>query len=260
MRKHLVGFVIFAIATCAASAEKNSNPCKNEEYPKIMKEKTEQDFSKGDYYLALDDILAVKKCNDKDAEAYYWLGRIYQARMEMVKAEENFLLAVKYNKNYSQAYLSLGDMYLVQKKLELSLENYKKAAADDTYRDAYMAWNNIGWIYMVQENYTEAETALLRSLALHSNFCNPYSNLGEIRTKQKKYDEAVVQFQKAVLLCPTYARPHRLLGLEYNRQGKVDEACREFDAARKNAPADSEDGLAAAKYLKILNCPVQPAK
>jgi len=257
MRKLMVGLVIFLMASIASSAILK-NPCKSKEYPKVMKQKTEADFSKNDYYLALDDILAVKKCNPKDPEVFYWLGRIYQARLEMGKSEENYLQAVQLNKNYSQAYMALGNLYLKQNKNERALENYKKAASDDTYREAYIAWNNIGWIYLLQDNYAEAEQALLKSLAFQPGFCAAFCNLGELRAKQKKYGEAIIQYQKSISLCPTYSRSHLMLGLEYNREGKVAEACSEFDLARKIAPADSDDGINAAKYLKILNCP-EPA-
>jgi len=259
MRKLMVGLVIFLMASIASSAVMK-NPCKNKEYPKVMKQKTEADFSKNDYYLALDDILAVKKCDPKDPEVYYWLGRIYQARLEMGKAEENFLQAVQLNKNYSQVYMALGNLYLKQNKNERALENYQKAAGDDTYRDAYIAWNNIGWIYMLRDNLVDAEQAFLKSLAFQPGFCAAFCNMGELRAKQKRYAEAIIQFQKSSSLCPDYSRPHRLLGLEYNREGKVAEACSEFELARKIAPADSDDGINAVKYLKILNCPEQPGK
>lgn len=261
MRKLMFGFVILVLASCATSGEKKDiNPCKNDEYAKIMRQKTEADFAKGDYYLALDDILAVKKCSPKDPEVFFWLGRIYQSRMEPGKAEENYLLAIQYNKDYSHAYMALGNLYLTQNKNEWALENYQKAAADDTFREAYIAWNNIGWIFMLQDKYPEAEQSFLRSLGLQPGFCNPYCNLGELKTKQRKYAEAVVQLQKAISICPDFARAHRLLGLEYNRQGKISDACREFALARKNTPADSEDALSAGQYLRVLNCPNEPVK
>jgi len=253
MRKTLVIMLILALVSCAGTTEKN--PCKNPEYAKVMKEKARADISRNDFYAALEDTLSAKKCNPKDPEVYYLLGQIYWKWQERDKAKENFTQAIKYNPDYPEAYLALGDMFLQENNLDSALLNYQKAANDDRFPEAFLAWNNIGWIYLQQDRLADAEQALMRSISRAPNFCVAYCNLGEIRSKQKRYEEAIKELKKAIQLCPNLARAHRLLGLEYNRMGKTREACAEFELARKNADPESDEAKSATQYLKLLNCP-----
>jgi len=241
------------LMSCGTTKEKD--PCKNPEYAKIMKDKCRAEILNNDLYGALNDILEVKRCTPKDPEVYYYLGQIYWQRKERDKAKENFQIAIKYNPKYSEAYLSIGDMFLEEGDYTSALENYKKAGSDDLFRKAYLAWNNIGWIYLMEDKLTDAEQALTRSIALDPNFCISHCNLGELRSKQKRTDEAIKEYQKAIELCPQFARAHRLLGLEYSRNLKTKEACRELNLALKYAVAESEDARTAGQYLKLLNCP-----
>jgi len=258
MRKIIAGLAVLIIAACATTPTQNL--CHNQEYLKTMKDKAIADFFREDLYTALDDIMSVKKCGSKDPEVYYWLGRIYYARSEKEKAKENFKQAIQLKPGYPEAQVSLADQFLEEGRYDDAIKNYMVAALNEQYRGAYLAWNNMGYIYMQQGKYPEAEDALQRSLNLNRNCCWTYSNLGELQSKQKKYAEAYVNYVKAIQLCPRLARGHRLLGLEYNRQGKISKACQEFSQAVKNSDPQSEDGKSAGEYLRLLNCSLEPGK
>jgi len=252
MRRLLIGLFAILLASCAGT--KPPNVCKNKEYAETMKDKAAADFQAENYYTALDDILAAKKCIPKDPEVYYWLGRIYYARAEKGKARENFRQAVTLNPAYPEAHEFLGIMSLEEGRYEDAIADFQVAANDDQFRMAYESWNNIGWAYMQQGRFAEAEKAFSRSLALNPRFCVAHSNLGEMRAKQKNYAAAQNEYAKAIEQCPSYARVHRLLGIEYSRQGKVSQACREFQLSLKNSVPESEDAKAAKGYLQVLNC------
>jgi tetratricopeptide (TPR) repeat protein len=219
-----------------------------------MKDKAIADFFRQDYYAALDSIMSVKKCAPKDPEVYYWLGKIYYARSEKEKAKENFEQAIQLRPGYPEAYVALADQLLEEGRYDDAIKNYMVAAQNEQYRGAYLAWNNMGYIYMQQGKYPEAGNALQHSINLNRNFCWTYSNLGELQSKQKKYADAYINYVKAIQLCPKLARGHRLLGLEYNRQGKINRACQEFFLAVKNSDPQSEDGKSAGEYMRLLNC------
>ena len=253
-RYFLILFLVFGIVILGCD-KKETDPCKNEEYPKVMKDKTIADFNRGDLYTALTDINEVKRCSPRDPEVYYWLCRIYIARQEKGKAKENCEIALKYRTDYPEANMALGMMLLEEGKYPEALESFKKAAKDDLYREAYIAWNNIGYIYIQMDKFAEAEEALHRSIILspYPYSCLAESNLGELRSRQKRYSEAIKGYQKAIELCPDLARAHRLLGLEYNRQGRIKDACREFELTLKYA-LGGEEAKSAGEYFKLLNC------
>jgi len=260
MRKIMTGLAIFILAVSVNCATQSTNYCKNRDYIATMKQKAEADFNRQDYYAALDDITQVKKCSPKDSEAYYWLGRIYLARQERAKALEDLNQSIAYNPAYAEARMALGMMLLEDGKYDEAIAQFKIPANNDSFREAYVAWNNMGYIYLQQGKLTESDDALRRSLALNKSFCLAYANLGELRSKQKQYLEASNNLLKAIETCPNLGHAHRLLGLEYNRQGKISEACAEFNLAFKNSTADSEDAKSSANYLKLLNCSVSPGK
>jgi Tfp pilus assembly protein PilF len=252
MKKIIIIMAVIMLGACATFKTKNF--CKNKDYAKNMKLKVDDELSRKNTYGALEDILAVKKCFPKDPEVFYYLGMIYFERAEKDKAIDNLHQAITLNPQYPEAHEFLGMILLQDNKPDEALTHFKVAANNDRYRQAYEAWNNMGWIYMQQGKLADAETALKRSLALNPNFCFAHSNLGELRAKQKDYDTAIAEYQKAIQACPALARVHRLLGLEYNRQGKVTEACAEFDLAIKNSTADSDDAKSANGYYQVLNC------
>ncbi len=246
--------IVLIVLGLACSTKQEKDPCKNKEYPKIMKDKTRVDFAREDYYTALEDILEVKRCTPKDPEVYYWLGRIYLARQEKDKAKDNFQIAVKLRSDYPEAHMALGILALEEKDYETAITHFKIAAENELFREAHIAWNNLGWVYLQMGREKEAEQALERSLVLNPNFCMTYCNLGELRSRQKRYQEAEENYKKALELCPELARAHRLLGLEYNRQGKIQKACQEFELAVKYAQKESEEAKLAQQYFELLRC------
>jgi Tfp pilus assembly protein PilF len=253
MRKILILLAAVILVSCAGS--KTKNVCKNTEYIKAIKDKAIDEFNRANYQLALEDMLTVKDCEARDPEVYYWLGRIYYARVEKEKARTNLEQALSLNPQYPEANEFMGMMFLEEGKYDQAISYLKTAATNDRYRLAYQAWNSLGWIYLQQGKLQDAEAAFARSLALNPNFCWAHCNLGELKAKQKNYAAAYASYQKALELCPDLPRAHRLLGLEYTRQGKRQPACTEFSLALKYAAPDSEDGKSSQEYLKVLNCP-----
>jgi len=253
MRKIIILLAAVLVASCAGA--KTKNVCKNRNYIKATKDKAVDEFNHANYQLALEDMLTAKGCTAKDPEVFYWLGRIYYMRVEKEKARTNLEQALELNPQYPEANEFMGMMLLDEGKYDQAISFLKIAAANDRYRLAYEAWNNIGWIYLQQGKLQDADAALARSLALNPKFCFAHCNLGELRAKQKNYAAAYAEYQKAIELCPDLARARRLLGLEYTRQGKRQSACAEFSLALKNAAPDSEDARSSEQYLKVLNCP-----
>lgn len=253
MRRAVFLVCLFLILGCATKNE--TDPCKNKDYPRIMKDKALVDLEGGDYYSALNDIFEAKKCTPKDPEVYYIMGRIYLARRERDKARASFEQALKLNPKYPDANMAMGIMELEDENYEQAVKYFKVAAENDFYRQSYIAWNNIGFVYLQMGKLDEAEEALERCLVLNPRFCIAYCNLGELKSKQREYEQAVKNYKKALELCPQLARAHRLLGLEYNRQGKIELACREFGLALKYAQSHSQEADLANQYFQLLNCP-----
>jgi Tfp pilus assembly protein PilF len=253
------------IAVCGmthgCASGKKDDPCKNPEYAATKRDYMIDAFSRGNTYGALEAGLEAYRCNPKDPDTNYWLGWIYmnRDRAQYDKAINYLEGALKYKDPYPEVNMALGMIYLEQSLLDDAIVQFEIAADNDLYRNAFEAFNNLGWAYMQKGDLEKAEINLRQALKLNPNWCISHCNLGEVYLEKGKTDSGIKSLNKAVGLCPQYARPHLLLGIEYNRQKKIPHACREFNAAL-NADFKSREAHKAEEYMRLLNCKRTPGK
>ncbi len=250
--------VALGIAFGCAKRDKD-DPCNNPEYIRVKKDTMIDAFVHDDAYTSLEAGLEAYRCDAEDPETNYWLGWIYMHREQYDKAVNYLNDALKYQDPYPEASMALGMTYLKQNRIDEAIEHFSAAAHNDLYRNAFEAFNNLGWVYMLKGDLEKAEENQKRALKLNPNWCISHCNLGEVYYRKGKADLGFASLNKAIELCPRYARPHLLLGIEYNHQKKIPEACREFNAAM-NADFKSDEGKKAEEYIKLLNCKRTPDK
>jgi tetratricopeptide (TPR) repeat protein len=242
-----------ALSLGCAGAKKKDDPCRNPEYVQVKKDTITDSLARQDLYTALEAGMDAYRCDPEDPEVNYWLGWIYMHRDQYDKALDYLNKALEYQKEYPEANMALGMIYLRQDRLDEAIAQFKSAAENDLFRNAFEAYNNLGWIYLLKGDLEGAEKKLNLALKLNPNWCISHCNLGEVYLGQGKKEQGLASLKKATELCPQYARPHLLLGIEYNRDKKIPEACQEFNAAY-NADLKSEEGQKAGEYLNLLNC------
>lgn len=98
-------------------------------------------------------------------------------------------------------------------------------------RDNYLAHNNLGMAFLVQQRMEDAEDQFRKSLAANPIFAKAFHNLGCIRMAQQRWEEAVAFFQKAVELEPSMAEAHLNMGNVLSRLGRLDEAAAQYRQA-----------------------------
>ena len=79
----------------------------------------------------------------------------------------------------------------------------------------FVAWAKLGTVYFEQENLTDADAALRRSLELRVDYTPAWMNVGKLRMAQKQYEAAAEIFKHASTLEPASARVYRSLGEAY---------------------------------------------
>ncbi len=262
---HIQMWIVALILTfslgCAGS-RKRDDICGNPDYIQVKKDTMVDSLSRKDLYTALEAGLEAYRCNPKDPETNYWLGWTYMHRDQYDKAIEYLNNALEYQEKYPEANMALGIIYLRENRLDEAIVQFRSAAENDLFRNAFEAYNNLGWAYLLKGDLESAEKNLNLALKLNPNWCISHCNLGEVYIKQGKKEQGMASLKKATKLCPQYARPHLLLGIEYNREKKTPEACREFNAAYNADSKTEEQGQKAEGYLNLLNCrrvPKNPA-
>jgi serine/threonine-protein kinase len=117
-------------------------------------------------------------------------------------------------------------------------------------RDA-VAQNNLGWVLIRKEQYSEALPFLQNAIELDPNRANAQSNYGWALSGLGQYDEALPFLHKAIELDPTHATAHNNLGWALNGLGRYDEAVhwlrKAIDLDPNNDHAYSNLGLALGR-------------
>lgn len=121
-----------------------------------------------DKTCALDSYMVAIKLNPNDYGAFYNLGTHYEDQGDFQKAIAAYRTAIKVSNakaleplnNLSRLLILQGDYAEGQKMAESGLSN-----AQEQYFRAIL-YKNLGWAYLGQKRYADAETALRRSVAL----------------------------------------------------------------------------------------------
>ena len=254
MRKMKIIVGLLALVLAGSCAEKKPNPCRNPDYPDILKRQAIAALEKGDLYGALDLAQQSEKCNPRDPEIQYWQGRIYLSRKQVPKAIEYLQRALELRKDYPEANLALGTAFLLLKRWDDAIAQYEIVINNELFRTPEEAHNGIGTAWLMKGDLDKAAQSFQAALAINPNYCFVRSSLGEVETQKSNFTVAVQDYQRALQLCPDYGRAHLLLGIEWQRQKNLSAACREFRTALKVWP-DTDEARRAAEYIQLLGCP-----
>jgi tetratricopeptide (TPR) repeat protein len=117
--------------------------------------------SKHDDNKEYDKAIDILKKSIETAEldiSYNLLGNIYKEKKEYTAAIENYLKAIKIDKEYTYPYNGLGNVYYDLKEYDKAIEYYLKAIKlDDKYWSPYY---NIGLSYYEKQDYKTAHSYL----------------------------------------------------------------------------------------------------
>lgn len=93
----------------------------------------------------------------------------------------------------------------------------------ETDRADFPAWLELGTVYFIQKNYTEAEKAFTQAIAKHPDYAAALISLGRLRIVQKNYDGAIESLSQAVKVQPMSAMANYFLGEAYlqNKKGSM---------------------------------------
>ncbi len=150
-------------------------------------------------------------------------------------------------------YTDLGQKYMAQGKLEISMENLKKAlAADSDHADAHTV---IGLLYERIGDNNQAELHYRRAAELMPKSGNENNNYGAFLCKIGRYDDSAAYFVRAIS-DPFYKTPAVALtnsGTCAIKGGKLDVAQRDLQEALIREPNNAEALFQMATVLYRKN-------
>ncbi len=205
------------------------------------------DIIKGNYYGAMvrcEDVIAA---DSAAADAYRFLGwlQIVTRQGDLQDAGENLQRAI-HLKEDAGAYNDLGFVYFFQRNYSPAIEAFEKASALNP--DETMFYRNLGFVAELAGAYSDAEEAFQAVLERDPTDDLAVYGYGLALVRQARYDEALEAFQRTVHMFSDRKEAHLEIGQLLMMQGKYASAA---SAYRRATKIDFEDpkphyGLAQA--------------
>ncbi len=118
--------------------------------------------------------------------------------------------------------------------------------------ECWMAYNNLGFMFMGQGKMDDAFTCYRKALDLNYEYPEAHLGLGAAYLKMGNTTEAMAHFQKALTISPGSALGHYDLGCALLHLGRTDEAVVEFRRALSINPSDAPSHLNLGDALRQL--------
>ena len=145
------------------------------------------------------------------AEAWYFLGGVYQVQGDHAEAVACLRQAVRVRPDLADLHNDLGMALKTIGRLDEAAACYQQAI--QIQPDFPEAYNNLGNVLKVQGRSDEAVVVFREALRLRPDFAEAHSNLGLVHQLQERWGEAAACHREALRLKPDLAEVHTNLGL-----------------------------------------------
>ena len=169
-----------------------------------------------------------------DKAMVLWDGKRY---VDLHKALENLIQAIRLDPNLAQAYTNRGLAYSGLKQYQQAIADYNQAIRLDP-NDA-SAYNNRGVAYGRLEQYQRAIVDYNKAIRLEPNDAMAYNNRGIAYNNLDQYQRAIADYNKAINLDPNYAAAYYNRAKAYRALKKYQQAISDYDQAIRLDPTNA---------------------
>ncbi len=238
--------LIFILIQGCASAEKNKT--RADAYLQIGT----SHLVKGNYPLALSNLLESVRLDPNNAVAQNNLGLAYYVRQKYTLALEHISKAIELEPKYTDALNNRGRLYADTGKYDAAIRDLTKARNDLTYTQPGKVISNLGYAYFKKGDFKKAQLVLAEAIRANKD-CFSYNYYGRSLYSLKKYSLSAEVLDEAIRLCASnhFDEPHYFSGLSYYELNQREQAEARFDEILKLYP-DSQYAKKAKKMLEAL--------
>ena len=139
------------------------------------------------------------------------------------------------------------------KKSKYLKEIIKEAAQDLTYREAYLAKTNLGYLYYKKLKHTDAEYWYSKAIfEAGDNACMAYFYRGQLNFEKNLFEKANADFNRASRKnCAQFSDAHLAMGKTFLRMKKYDQARAKLIEVQQLFPT-SDAAMKANDYLREI--------
>lgn len=203
-------------------------------------------YEQGNYNAA---ILYLNKSINLDPlpEAYNYKGWAEYYSKNYIQAIQDFTLQIEKSSlddpigyyNRGSAKLEVGDLYG-------AISDYQKAISIKP--NFSMAYNNLGWVYYVKNQYIDALKCVNKSIELDSTNSIALDSRAEIKFNMKDYNGSILDCNKSLQINPKLANSYFIRGRALYKLGKKSEACQDWSLAGQFGKIEAYNYI--SKYCK----------
>jgi tetratricopeptide (TPR) repeat protein len=214
-------------------------------------------FERGHFAPAETAFREALRDSPASAEACYGLGSVYLKQEKPRDARESFeratTLSASYPDTLPNAWNNLGLIATREGHTEEAVGHFQEALRVSP--DYWIALENLGNAYRLQQRWEEARTTLERALAAKPQDPEANYNLAMVFAQTGDTDRADKYLEKALRLRPGYPEALNNLGVLYLRTGHRDEAVTKFDECIRVAPGFDQSYLNLGRVYSLEGSP-----
>ena len=247
----LISIVFLLLAVLAISACGTRAPQQKSQEAEAVRELGEAYMAKGNYTMALRELLRAEQIAPNDPYLQNSLGLTYMARGRFEEAVSHFKRALNLRPDYSPARNNLGSAYIALEQWDKAIECFEGVKDDLLYATPYYSLSNLGYVYYMKGRYAEARRYYREALEMERRFPRALHGLGLVALATGDADEAVRRFEQAIKEVPNAAHMYIDLGKAYERKHEYSKALNAYEKAASMA-RDSRTGDEAEKAIQEL--------
>ena len=188
------------------------------------------EYMLGHPHEAVASVLHATELAPNDADALYYLGRLYFSTDKIPAALETFQKTVALDHSNVRALNYLGQSLEAVGRRGEAEKAYLKAIEVQKDQPRKSAWPdyNLGVLYLDDGRTADAVAAFRRALQMNPSFPEAEIKLAAALSKEQPVPEAFELFQQALHTDPANAEGHYRLAVLLTKSGKREEAQEQF--------------------------------
>lgn len=184
----------------------------------------------GKPHEALQELQRATELNPKDADAFYYLGRLYFSADNAVAALAAFQKSIEMDPSSVRTTTQIGQTYEALGRMTEAEHAYREAIELEEQQPKKSEWPyyNLALLYVNTGHAAESVPYFRQALARNPAFPEAKVKLAVVLVKQNLSSEAQKLLEEAIQEEPQNSEAHYRLALLLAKTGKRDEAERQF--------------------------------
>lgn len=186
--------------------------------------------------------------NKKNKRWFITYGDVLRINEQSGRGKDQYIMALKLDKNYALAYNRLGELWLKVDNMESAIENFENAKKADP--NFTLTYRNLGEYYYKNGKVNEALENYKKYISLVGNSINERLKYAGVLYANKIYKDAIVELENVSKIDPENEYLLQLMSLTYADANETEKG---IYATKKYLDIVKKDRITFADYERLAN-------